>query len=230
MAKKKTIPGENLLHSLDDPWGGQNNTESEVEVYGETVPAGSEWGMNRGEVERFVKGKLSEHDMGISNSLKGVRVNNAAVPADGNGVVDLYIPTVDESLNPDSTNPVQNAAVASNINSLNAAKVGGMHTEPHPSDPDSLMLIIDNENGDEVASCAIPKASEIEIGRAVQQECRDPRDRQRVLAACQARRLRDTNVEIQPLQWRRHSYWPRSTDHHHTRRERHDRDLQRGTE
>ena len=160
MAKKKTIQGENLLHSLEDPWGGQNNTETEVDVYGETVPAGSEWGMNRGEVERFVKGKLSEHDRGIGNSLKGVRVNNAAAPADGNGIVDLHIPTVDESLNPDSTNPVQNAAVASNINSLNAAKVGGMHTEPHPSDPDSLMLIIDNENGDEVASCAIPKASE----------------------------------------------------------------------
>lgn len=55
MAKKITIEGSNLLDDLSDDWGGVNETESAVTVYGTPVPAGAEWGVNRGEVERFVK-------------------------------------------------------------------------------------------------------------------------------------------------------------------------------
>ena len=55
MAKKKTIQGTDHLHSLTDPWGGINNTDHDIEVYGTIIPAGMEWGMNRDEVERFMK-------------------------------------------------------------------------------------------------------------------------------------------------------------------------------
>ncbi len=58
MAKKITINGSNLLQQLTDAWGGTNDTASPQTVHGTTVPAGAEWGMNRGEVERFIKQQL----------------------------------------------------------------------------------------------------------------------------------------------------------------------------
>jgi len=58
MAKKVTIEGSNKLNSLSDDWGGKNETGGAVNVYGTSVPAGSEWGMNRGEVERFIKSQF----------------------------------------------------------------------------------------------------------------------------------------------------------------------------
>lgn len=54
MAKKVTIEGSDKLQSLSDAWGGQAGNEAETH-YGTNVPAGAEWGMNRGEVERFIK-------------------------------------------------------------------------------------------------------------------------------------------------------------------------------
>jgi len=58
MAKKITITGNNHLSSFADDWGGVNETDSPVTKYGTTVPAGAEWGMNRGEIERFIKGRF----------------------------------------------------------------------------------------------------------------------------------------------------------------------------
>ncbi|MBR5395719.1 MAG: hypothetical protein IK144_11680, partial [Bacteroidaceae bacterium] len=62
MAKKEkiTINGENLLSSLADAWGGVNEESSAVDIHGTSVPAGREWGMNRGEVERFIKENLGK--------------------------------------------------------------------------------------------------------------------------------------------------------------------------
>jgi len=58
MAKKVTIEGSNLLKDLSDDWGGQNNSQSSQTIHGTPVPAGAEWGMNRGEVERFIKAQF----------------------------------------------------------------------------------------------------------------------------------------------------------------------------
>lgn len=58
MAKKVTINGSNLLSDLSQAWGGQNNSDSDATIHGTQVPAGAEWGMNRGEVERFIKAQL----------------------------------------------------------------------------------------------------------------------------------------------------------------------------
>ncbi len=55
MRKKITINGSNLLQDLSNDWGGQNNGSSPTIVYGTPVPSGAEWGVNRGEVERFIK-------------------------------------------------------------------------------------------------------------------------------------------------------------------------------
>ncbi len=59
MAKKVKIPGSDLLHSLDQPWGGVNDTDETIVIYGVEIPPGAEFGMNRGEVERFIKAQLA---------------------------------------------------------------------------------------------------------------------------------------------------------------------------
>lgn len=65
MAKKVTIEGSNLLQNLNDDWGGVNNSQGSVTPYSDRgattpVPAGNEWGVNRGEVERFLKEQLGK--------------------------------------------------------------------------------------------------------------------------------------------------------------------------
>ena len=55
MAKKITINGSNKLSQISDDWGGKNESNESQIVYGITIPPGVEWGMNRGEVERFIK-------------------------------------------------------------------------------------------------------------------------------------------------------------------------------
>ena len=55
MAKRIIIRGLNHLNSLNDPWGGTNNTDSDQTIYGTRIPAGAEWAMNKEEVERFQK-------------------------------------------------------------------------------------------------------------------------------------------------------------------------------
>lgn len=72
MAKKKTIPGIRILQNITDPWGGVNNEGHDIEVYGTIVPAGMEWGVNREEVERFMKEVLLAHTNGIDNTLQAI--------------------------------------------------------------------------------------------------------------------------------------------------------------
>lgn len=60
MAKKIIITGQNILTDVGQPWGGVNNTESAQTIYGQEIPPGAEWGVNRGEVERFMKVKMAE--------------------------------------------------------------------------------------------------------------------------------------------------------------------------
>ena len=75
MAKKITITGSELSDfAFHDDWGGQNSTTEAQTIHGTNVPAGAEWGMNRGEVERVVKAKASE----IEQTL-GVKVGGLAI-------------------------------------------------------------------------------------------------------------------------------------------------------
>lgn len=69
MAKKIIIRGSNLLQSLIDPWGGVNDTDQDIIPYSDrgattVVHPGEEWGMNRGEVERFNKLHFGSKKMG----------------------------------------------------------------------------------------------------------------------------------------------------------------------
>ena len=69
MAKKVIIRGSFLLQSLTDPWGGINETDHDIIPYSErgattVVHPGEEWGMNRGEVERFNKLRFGTKKVG----------------------------------------------------------------------------------------------------------------------------------------------------------------------
>ena len=58
MAKKVTINGQNLLSNISQDWGGVNNSGDSINVHGTNVPNGAEWGINRGEIERFIKAQF----------------------------------------------------------------------------------------------------------------------------------------------------------------------------
>lgn len=62
MAKEKRIiiPGLNLLTSLKEDWGGENNTGEAITMYGTEIPDGYKWAMNFAEVERFIKGMFRD--------------------------------------------------------------------------------------------------------------------------------------------------------------------------
>ena len=57
MAREKLIiiPGLNLLTSMTDDWGGENNTGAAITKYGTEIPDGYKWGVNFAEIERFIK-------------------------------------------------------------------------------------------------------------------------------------------------------------------------------
>ena len=77
MAKKVIIRGSFLLQSLTDPWGGINETDHDIIPYSErgattVVHPGEEWGMNRGEVERFLKEVLRLYDDGLDDNAEAI--------------------------------------------------------------------------------------------------------------------------------------------------------------
>ena len=70
MAKKVTITtseNEHPLQNLSDPWGGMGPAT----VNGIVVPADTEWGMNRGEVEYFIKSMFAQQGQQISDVTLG---------------------------------------------------------------------------------------------------------------------------------------------------------------
>ena len=60
MAKKEkvTIDGINILSSLSQDWGGENESNEARIIHEHTIPPGIEWGINRGEIERFIKAQF----------------------------------------------------------------------------------------------------------------------------------------------------------------------------
>ena len=122
------------IQSLSEPWDGLHTGD---------------------EIEDFLKDKLQKAE----DKVGGIRVNSQMANQDVNGVVDLNIPVVDSSLNEQSSNPVENGAVSVEINRLKNKSVSSMRTE-ETGDGETLRLVLENENGDEVSSCRIPKASD----------------------------------------------------------------------
>lgn len=74
---KVTIEGSNLQgFGFASDWGGKNNTAETVTVHGTQVPAGKEWGVNHGEVERVIKEKVASLE--TKNTQQDTAINGKA--------------------------------------------------------------------------------------------------------------------------------------------------------
>ena len=99
----------------------------------------------------------SWEDFGGDGTVKSVMVNGVKQEPDSTGNVSITIneTEVDESLNANSTNPVQNAAVAAKLQEIEASTVLGMNAEVS-DDGSSVRLALTNKSGAEIASADIP--------------------------------------------------------------------------
>lgn len=101
--------------------------------------------------------EASWEDFGSAGTIKSLTVNGRKQTADAEGNVSLTIDNidVDESLDVDSTNPVQNKAVAAKLNEVEAGTVFGMTAELS-DDENTVCLALTNKSGAEIASADIP--------------------------------------------------------------------------
>ena len=102
----------------------------------------------------------SWEDFGGDGTVKSVTVNGRKLEPGHDGNVDITIneTEVDESLNANSTNPVQNAAVAAKLMEIEASTVLGMNAELS-DDGSSVRLALTNKSGAEIAAADIPAGS-----------------------------------------------------------------------
>ena len=102
----------------------------------------------------------SWEDFGGAGNVKSISVNGVKQTLDGTGNVNLTIEEteVDESLNANSTNPVQNAAVATKLQEIENSTVLGMSAEVS-DDGSSVRVALTNKSGAEIASADIPAGS-----------------------------------------------------------------------
>lgn len=145
MAKIRVIDEE--LQNLNQAWSGTDSN--------------GEWGYDKRRVEERIKASFSDHETKLGQKMSGLRVNNQLQTKDVNGVVDIILPVVDQSLSEESSNAVQNAAVAHEINSIKGQTIDSIRTDPVEGDSSQLDLVFTNEQGTDFASVRIPAASEV---------------------------------------------------------------------
>ena len=104
--------------------------------------------------------EASWEDFGGAGTVKTIIVNGEEQTPDAMGNVNITINEVevDETLDANSTNPVQNSAVAGKFNEVDANTVFGMSAEIS-DDESSVRLALTNKSGAEIASVDIPAGS-----------------------------------------------------------------------
>lgn len=100
------------------------------------------------------------HDLSLwreyGSGVRSVTVNGGQkVHPDSEGNVNIPVPTVDQTLDAESTNPVENAAVTAKLNEVDASTVFGMNAEIS-EDESSVRLSLTNKSGAEIAGVDIP--------------------------------------------------------------------------
>ena len=104
--------------------------------------------------------EASWEDFGGAGTIKTVTVNGTVQNPDATGNVNITINEVevDETLDENSTNPVQNSAVTGKLNEMEANTVFGMSAEVN-DDESSVRLALTNKSGAEIAAVDIPAGS-----------------------------------------------------------------------
>ena len=102
----------------------------------------------------------SWEDFGGDGTVKSVTLNGRKLEPGHDGNVDITIneTEVDESLNANSTNPVQNAAVAAKLQELEANTLFGGSVEVS-DDESSVRVTLTNKSGAEIVGLDIPAGS-----------------------------------------------------------------------
>ena len=104
--------------------------------------------------------EASWEDFGGAGTMKSLTVNGEKMSPDTEGNVSLTIDKVevDESLDTESTNPVENRAVAAKLNELDANTIFGGSAELS-DDETSVRLTLTNKSGAEVVALDLPAGS-----------------------------------------------------------------------
>ncbi|MCR5394165.1 MAG: hypothetical protein K6E86_02060 [Bacteroidales bacterium] len=99
-------------------------------------------------------------DFGGAGTVKSLTLNGTTIDPDEDGNVNLVIEEVqvDESLDTESTNPVQNKAVASRLNELSGNTISGSDVETS-EDGNTVTVSLTNQQGGVVTSFEIPAGS-----------------------------------------------------------------------
>lgn len=146
MAKKPRIIDE-AIPNLQAAWAGTDEN--------------GEWGYDKQRVENIIKDSFANHETKLGQKMSGLRVNNQLQTKDVNGVVDITLPVVDQSLSEESANAVQNAAVTHELNNIKGNTISSVRTDVVEGDDSQLDLVFTNEQGTDFASVRIPAASEV---------------------------------------------------------------------
>lgn len=99
-------------------------------------------------------------DFGGGGTVKSVTLNGTKVDPDAQGNISLTVNevAVDQTLDPASTNPVENRAVAGKVSEIEAGTVFSMDAELN-DDESTVTLSLKNKSGAEIASVDIPAGS-----------------------------------------------------------------------
>lgn len=104
--------------------------------------------------------EASWEDFGGAGTVKSVTVNGESLIPDASGNVNIPLneTEVDESIDPESTNPVQNAAIAAKIAEVESGTIFGANAELN-DDETTVHLTLVNKSGAEVVSVDLPAGS-----------------------------------------------------------------------
>ena len=146
MARQGRIINE-VLQDLRQAWGGTDND--------------GKWAYAFEQIEAVIKRAFADHETKLGQKISGLRVNNQMQANDVNGVVDITLPVVDQSLSEESPNAVQNAAIATEFKNVKDQPFLSVRTEPVEGDTSQLNMVFTNASGTDFASVRIPAASDV---------------------------------------------------------------------
>ena len=161
----------NLINvtELVPPENGFYDLVSAIEAVPATHRALGRWityrlGTGEWETKQFKGSTLTQwesadawEDTGGKGKITGIKLNGKPVNPDAEGVVNITVDEieVDETLSPNSTNPVQNNVVTQAINDLQDKTIANIDPQMNEEGTE-IHLSITNKDGAEIAGCDIP--------------------------------------------------------------------------
>ena len=120
-------------------------------------------------VQKFIRGKLSDHETRIGGKVSGVVVNNQEVQKDINGKVSINVPAVSADVtNPGNPEAAQAGAVAQELNAINSNLIADIQLGETSQDGTMIELNFFNAQGDILDDLTVMIPAAQEIGEIIQ--------------------------------------------------------------